>query len=129
MRLSGGRVAMIEVRLPYPPGANRLWRVARGKVIATDAAKNWKRETALRAKVAGVRPTKQAVAVEMVLHPRLTAKGVASQTRLDVDAPIKVTLDALQDVAYADDRQVLSVSSRIGSPIRDGGLTVRISAA
>jgi len=120
---------MIEVRLPYPPGANRLWRSAGGRTIVAPEARAWKREAALLVRAAGARPSEHGVAVEMILHPRLTANGAASRVRLDVDAPIKPALDALQGVAYIDDRQVLSVSSRIGSPVRDGGLTIRISAA
>ena len=68
-----------------------------------------------------------AVALEIVLHPRQTKTGQASKVRLDVDAPIKATMDALQGVAYADDKQVIRVSSEIGYPLPDGGITVTVT--
>jgi crossover junction endodeoxyribonuclease RusA len=117
------------ILLPYPIGSNRLWRNAKGRTIVSREALAWKEETRWRVQAAGVRPISGAVAVELVLHPRLTVKGRASETRLDVDAPIKPTLDALQGVAYANDKQVVRVSACIGDPIRGGGLSVSISGA
>jgi crossover junction endodeoxyribonuclease RusA len=115
------------ILLPYPPGTNRLWRNARGRMIPSADALAWKREAAWRAQAAGVRPISGPVAVELVLHPRLTAKGRASQTRLDVDAPIKPLLDALQGVAYANDKQVTQIRAALGHPIPDGGLSFTIT--
>ena len=117
------------ILLPYPIGSNRLWRNAKGRTIVSPEALAWKQESRLRAQAAGVRPLSGPVSIEMVLHPRLTAKGRASQTRLDVDAPIKPLLDALHGVAYANDKQVVRVSSAIGAPIPDGGLSISISGA
>lgn len=115
--------------LSYPPGSNRLWRTVRGKVIVSAEALAWKREAAWRAQAAGIRPLAGAVAVILVLHPRMTAKGRANQTRLDVDAPIKVTLDALQGVAFGNDKQVTFVSSTLGPPLPGGGLSVSVHPA
>lgn len=117
------------ILLPYPVGSNRLWRTAKGRTIVSREALAWKQEARLRAQVAGIRPIAGPVAVELVLHPRLTANGRASQTRLDVDAPIKPLLDALQGIAYTNDKQVIRVSSAIGAPIPNGGLSVSISGA
>ncbi|MCK7579855.1 MAG: RusA family crossover junction endodeoxyribonuclease [Chromatiales bacterium] len=96
-------------------------RLARGAGL--ERGRRW------RAQAAGVRQIAGPVAVELVLHPRLTVKGRASETRLDVDAPIKPTLDALQGVAYANDNQVVRVQAVIGEPIPNGGLSVSISGA
>lgn len=115
------------ILLPYPPGTNRLWRNARGRMIPSSEALAWKREAAWRAQAAGVRPITGPVAVELVLHPRLTAKGRASRTRLDLDAPIKPLLDALNGVAYADDKQVTHIHAALGEPIPDGGLSFTIT--
>lgn len=115
------------ILLPYPPGTNRLWRNARGRMIPSSEALAWKREAAWRAQAAGVRPLSGPVAVELVLHPRLTAKGRASRTRLDLDAPIKPLLDALNGVAYADDKQVTQIRAALGEPIPDGGLSFSIA--
>ena len=113
----------------YPPGANRLWRSARGRTIVSADAARWKADTAWRARLAGVRPISGAVAIEIQLHPRLTAKGRASLTRLDLDAPIKPLLDALNGVAYADDKQIVEIRAALGEAVEGGGLSFAVSAA
>lgn len=119
---------MTPVLLPYPPSANRLWRNVRGRMIPSADALAWKREAAWRVAAAGVRPLAGDVAVAIVLHPRQTAKGAASKTRIDIDNPIKPLLDALQGVAFANDRQVVHVQSTLGHAIPNGGLSVSIKS-
>lgn len=121
-----GRV-FYSVILSYPPGVNRIWRNVRGRVVASSEAELWKRDAAAAAKLAGMRKIEGDVSVSLVLHPRMTLKGVASKVRLDVDAPIKLALDALQGVAYADDKQVVRVTAEIGQPMFGGGLTLSIA--
>lgn len=112
--------------LPTPPGANRLWRTYRGITVKSPLARAWQAQAALLAKAKGIQPATGAVALAIVLHPRRTKSGQASKIRLDVDAPIKATLDALQGVAYQDDKQVVRVSSEIGYPLPEGGITVTV---
>lgn len=66
------------------------------------------------------------VAVSMTLHPRMTQTGKSTKRRLDVDNAIKLTLDALNGVAYADDAQVMEIKASIGYPMPEGGLTVSV---
>ena len=116
----------ISLTLPTPPGANRLWRSYQGRTVKSPLARAWQAQAALLAKANGIQQAHGAVALAIVLHPRQTKSGQASKVRLDVDAPIKATLDALQGVAYADDKQVIRVSSEIGYPLPDGGITVTV---
>lgn len=118
---------MTPVRLPYPIGTNRLWTIVRGRLIVSNEAMAWKNEVALRMRNAGVRLLAGPIDVSLVLHPRLTARGKPSKTRLDVDAPIKPVLDALQGIAYVDDKQVVRVSSEVGQPVLGGGLSISIN--
>lgn len=115
------------ILLPYPVGSNRLWRNAKGKTFVSPAAEAWKDGAKLIAKAAGIRPLSGPVAVELILHPRLTVKGKASNTRLDLDAPIKPLLDALNGIAYQDDKQVTQIRAALGEPIPDGGLSFTIT--
>lgn len=115
------------ILLPYPVGSNRLWRNAKGRTVVSPEALAWKQEARLRAQAAGVRPISGPVAVELVLHPKMTVKGQANKTRLDLDAPIKPLLDALQGVAYANDKQVTQIRAALGEPIPDGGLSFTIT--
>lgn len=113
--------------LPYPVGANRVWRQAGGRVIPNSQAVAWKRTAAHLMQLAGVRVTDSAVSVHCILHPRANKDGSASKTRLDCDAPLKSLLDALNGVAYRDDKQVVRLVSEIGEPVQGGGLSVRVS--
>lgn len=115
------------ITLDYPISTNRIWRSVRGRVVLSSAAQKWKAQCVVVARAAGIKPIAGPVAVTLELHPKLTARGAASKTRLDVDAPIKLTLDALQGVAYDNDRQVVHVTARLGPPMPRGGLTVSVS--
>lgn len=116
----------MTLTLPYPPGSNRLWRSVRGRTVLSAEAIAWKQTAAWHARAVGCPLLAGNVAVALVLHPRLTKTGRASQTRLDVDGGIKITLDALQGLAYANDKQVTRLSAQIGLPRPAGGLTVSV---
>lgn len=108
--------------LPYPVGSNRVWRNVRGRVIPNPKAEAWKRTAADL--MAGRVMFDGDVSVTYVLHPRKNKNGSSSKTRLDVDAPAKALLDALNGVCYADDKQVVRLSGCIGEPVINGGLSV-----
>ena len=78
------------------------------------------------AKAAGARLETGPVELSIMLHPRLTLKGKASKTRLDLDNALKVAIDALQGVAYANYNQVQRIVLEYGAPISGGALTVEI---
>ena len=118
-----------QLYLPYPPSTNRLWRYERGYARLSDEAKDWIALASLEARSASCRPLEGPVVVLMQLHPRLTKKGKASQVRLDVDGPIKITLDALIGHCYQDDKQVVLVQSQLGDPMPKGGISVQVMEA
>ena len=62
------------------------------------------------------------------LHPKRTKKGEASKTRLDLDNCVKVLLDALQGIAYDNDRQVEDLRIRLGGPVEGGGISVVVES-
>lgn len=115
------------ILLPYPVSANRYWRTFRGRQVVSAEAKAYKQEAgwvwaAARKKLL----VGTAVHVEIELCPKLTKQQGASKTRMDLDNCIKVTLDALNKVAFADDSQVVSIRARVGAPIDGGGLKVDV---
>lgn len=118
-----------QLSLPYPPSTNRLWRYERGYARLSSEAKAWIAIAALEARRASCRPLEGPVVVLMQLHPRITKKGKASQVRLDVDGPIKITLDALIGHCYQDDKQVVLVQSQLGDPMPKGGISVQVMEA
>lgn len=114
--------------MSYPVGANRVWQQANGRVIPNPKAVAWKRAAADSVRLAGVKLLSGDVEVHYRLHPKLNKDGSASKTRLDVDAPAKALLDALNGVAYLDDKQVVRLVGEIGHPVAGGALSVRVTA-
>lgn len=117
------------IRLPYPVSANRYWRSFRGMTVRSKEADEYKRIAAHHAYVAGWRVVDGPVSVAITLHPKATKAGKASATRMDLDNCIKVTLDALNGVAYLDDKQVVRLLAEVGSPVASGGLSVLVERA
>lgn len=117
------------ILLPYPVSANRYWRSFRGMTVRSKEASEYKRIAAHEAFVAGLRAVDGPVSVAITLHPKRTKAGKASATRMDLDNCIKVTLDALNGVAYRDDKQVIRLLAEVGDAIECGGLSVEVQAA
>ena len=115
---------MEALSLPYPPSTNRLTRHGNGRAYASPQAAAWKRQAAWLAKAAGVRVTALPVAVSVLLHPKANKDGSASKTRIDIDNAIKAALDALNGVAWLDDKQVIRLSAEVSDPLENGGLTI-----
>ena len=116
------------LNLPCPVSANVYWRTAaRGNKATTyvsDEAKQYKRTAWLIGRK--MKLIEGDVSIALVLHPRITKSGKAHKQVLDLDNAIKITLDALIGVAYADDKQVKYIKAKYGEPVQDGGLVVVI---
>lgn len=81
----------------------------------------------LLAKASGARPSSDAVQVSLVLKPKATKRGT-SKRRIDLDNCAKVALDALNGIAYEDDKQVRRIVVELGEPVKDGGLAICVEA-
>jgi crossover junction endodeoxyribonuclease RusA len=117
---SRARIALV---LPYPVSANRYWRsfVPRGHkraiVCLSDDAKAFKREVGWIAREAGV--TVPFVGT-VELHIRLVPKN---RVCMDLDNALKVTIDALKGIVYADDAQVYRIVAERADPDPTGART------
>ena len=114
---------MQSVTFPYPPSANRYWRIFRGRATPSKAATEYK--AAVLAMV-DWQPTESMVAIDITLHPKQNKDGSECKTIIDLDNCLKVTLDALQGVAYSNDKQVRKITAQYGETLPDGGLTVAV---
>ena len=114
------------ILLPHPVSANRYWRTFRNRVVRSAEANAYKTLVSEIVFKDGFSPLEGFVELRMTYHPRTTKKGTASRVRLDLDNCIKVALDALIGIAYADDRQVVRLLAEIGAPTPDSGLTMTI---
>ena len=118
----------MHLTLPYPPSTNRSWRFSKGRVFQTPATLAWKKHAGWIARMSCASPSDTPMAVQIILHPKLTAKGHPSKRRLDIDNVCKPTLDALNGIAWLDDSQIVSLEVSIGNPMPAGGLTVNAQA-
>ncbi len=113
--------------LPYPVSANRYWRIWRNRAVRSAEAAAYKSVVRRIAQEAGVMPSEGSVAVRLRLIPKANKDGSANKTVIDLDNALKVTLDALQGIAYHNDRQVRRIVAEYGSePVAGGGLAVEI---
>lgn len=87
-----------ELSLPYPPSANRYWRVYRGIVTKSAEATSYQRAVRVTARAAGCEMLSGDISVTMYVYRPLK--------RGDLDNRIKVLLDALNGAVYTDDDQV-----------------------
>lgn len=117
---------MRRLVLPYPPSMNRMWAThvpkgwTRAVTYLTPEAKAYKSEVGWLAKAAGFRtPTTRPIALKLTLVPK---NGVV----MDLSNCLKVAEDALQGVAYVNDRQVKAIELEYGEPDGKGALIVEI---
>lgn len=120
----------MRLTIAYPPSANRYLRHTGRGTYRTSAANSYRKQAQLAALAAGAKLRHFGpVAIHAVLHPRLTKSGRASETRIDLDNCLKVALDALEGIAFENDKQVHRITLEVGPPIYGGGLTLEVSAA
>lgn len=112
------------ITLPYPPSANRYWRIFRGRATPSKAATDYKKAVAI---LADMTLLDGPLALTITLHPKQCKDGSDSKVLIDLDNCLKVALDALQGIAYENDRQVRKISASYGDSLPNGGLTISVS--
>lgn len=122
--------------LPYPPSMNRAYRTFRGRTVRSAAALAYREEVQEIASECIAGMFDGCVSVKLELHPVLPMDAARrakkdprwglSVRRIDLDNAQKVALDALQGIAYHNDRQITCLSIRLGAPVEGGGLSVSI---
>lgn len=92
----------MTITLPLPPSANRYWRYTRGRVLVSREARAYR----ARCQTAALAQRVQ------VLEGDVEVSGTVyfENRRRDLDGAIKVLLDALEGICYANDRQVWKLS-------------------
>ncbi|HXI15179.1 MAG TPA: RusA family crossover junction endodeoxyribonuclease [Chloroflexota bacterium] len=92
----------VNVTLPYPPSSNRYWRTDRGgRPHLSDEAKAYKLDVLLFAVAAGLRPLEGPVRLTLtIFRPRRAG---------DLSNRIKILEDALNGIAWGDDKQIVEL--------------------
>lgn len=113
--------------LPYPVSTNRMHRRMGGRIVKSEDAARYQRNARILAVQAGIKPLNGPIHLDVTLHPKKPARATkgASVRSIDLSNSIKCAEDALNGIAWADDRQVESLSARRGHPITGGALIVR----
>lgn len=127
---------MPRLILPYPPSANRYWRIFRNRAVPSADAAAYKREIYALAHLARLgSPTKAPVYLALILRPLRPADADKRDKKygpdwhhtvrcIDLDNALKVAIDALQGVAYVNDKQVRKIHIERGLPIDGGALEI-----
>lgn len=122
---------MSMIHLPAPLSINRYWTIQRGTggIGPSSEGRKWKEQAKVLASSQAPpgAPFTGAVMVEIVVHPPTRADGSASRVRVDLDNAAKCTLDALEGVAYANDRQIEVLTIRLGEARPGGGMTIGVA--
>lgn len=111
----------MTLTLPLPPSANRYWRIWRGHPVTSDEARAYKLTAGRLALVRGLRMRAGLI--------RLRLRFYRAQRRGDLDNRIKVLLDALQGVAYADDAQVVKLEAELHEDSKNPRVEVELGPA
>lgn len=113
--------------LPYPISTNRYWRTFRGMTVVSKEAKAYKEQVAQIAQLSGCIKHNGNVSIDITLYPKRNKDGSANAKVLDLDNCLKVVLDALQGVAYDNDKQVVALTAKYANePKENGGVKVCI---
>ncbi|WP_254624869.1 RusA family crossover junction endodeoxyribonuclease [Myxococcus sp. CA051A] len=102
---TGGQpLAEVRLVLPYPPSANTYWKPSRGRgLVPSDEA------TAYKAAV--TRAAMHARVLPLVGPVRMVATVYRPRKSGDLDNTLKVLNDALNEVAWLDDDQVIHIEA------------------
>lgn len=118
-------VTQISLVLPYPPSANRIWRVARGRIVLSDEARlyRFRVAAAVMNQIGFQRSIADPVRVTIQVFP-------PDRKRRDIDNIFKATLDALTHAkVWNDDSQVKRVVVDMCEPEKGGSLKIGITAS
>ena len=115
-----GAAPMTVHSFPLPPSANKYWRLARGRLIVSDEAKEYKRAVAMLARVDGVK---------LLTGPvRLTIKVFRARKSGDLDNRIKILADCLQGIFYENDAQVTELHAYLGDDKHQPRIEVEVTS-
>ncbi len=113
--------------LPEAPSANRYWRVFRGRAVKSAEARDY--QAAVREHANAVVPVPGMFPFPKGTPVRVSVDWHRSIRSGDLDNRLKIVLDALKRVVYADDSQIVEIVARRFDAPRKGRVTVVVERA
>lgn len=92
---------MMTFTLPFPPSANRYWRMYNGRMVVSAEATAYKMQV--------MAATRETHARMFTGNVSVTVRVYRPQKRGDLDNSIKILIDSLRGIAYADDSQIVAL--------------------
>lgn len=92
------------ITLPYPPQANHLYAVVRGRKVLSREGRQYREASAAMALSQGMRPID---AGEVVVK----LKAFRPRRAGDLDNVLKASLDSLKGIAWSDDKQIVRIEA------------------
>jgi crossover junction endodeoxyribonuclease RusA len=90
---------VIRLTLPYPPSTNRIWKNYRGRSVLSKEARDFKNTVTEIAFCESIEPMQGEIALTLdVYRPRRVG---------DLSNRCKIVEDALNGLAWADDKQIV----------------------
>lgn len=111
---------MSRFTLPYPPSGNRYWRHARGRTYLSAEAVAYIADAGKEAIRQRVRPLAGNVVVSLTVY-RPAKRG-------DLDNTAKVLLDAMNGIAWTDDKQIVELHLYRNEDKKNPRVEVEVSA-
>lgn len=109
----------MNLTLPYPPSANRYWRQWQGRMVVSSEARQYKETVGWLVK---------ADTSDWLTGPvALTIKVYRPQKRGDLDNCLKILLDSLKGVLFADDDQVVEIHAYRGDDKANPRVEMKVS--
>lgn len=109
----------MKITLPFPPSANRYWRVYKNRILVSEEARHYKANVKFRAmQDRDIQPLDGPLVVHVVMY--------RPQRRGDTDNFLKVMLDSLRGVAFNDDSQVVEIHARREDDAENPRVEVRV---
>lgn len=91
----------MKLTLPYPPSVNRIWRHNGHITYKTDEARDYRYYVIAEANRVGLKMLAGEVALTIRLFP--------PRSNCDIDNALKVLNDALQGIAFENDKHIVEM--------------------
>ena len=111
---------MLEIELPYPPSANRLYRRVGPRTLISREGRAFRERVCSILAGSGLEPLTGPIEMSLVLYP-------PDRRRRDADNSLKAVCDALEKAgAYEDDSQIVKLTVEKRRPVKGGLAVARI---